>query len=218
MRDKIFKINDFKEMCEFNINNIKYIEKYNFDELSLLLSRKVFVINLSNYIIAVISHISGNKVRLNEAHSRLLNEGYTGYYLRYKDFKSLLELRNLSSHSSEELLEFSSQKYNAHGIIELLEIMIKLCIKYKLTAIDLNPLTIDKTIAQIATNQFISYANPLRYPTNIELNKRLIKYIRGITSPDTWDLLNGETDRERIIDLMSREIPNNTDTNNMNLF
>ena len=182
-----------------------------------MLSRKVFVINLSNYIIAVISHISGNKVRLNEAHSRLLNEGYTGYYLRYKDFKSLLELRNLSSHSSEELLEFSSQKYSAHGIIELLEIMIKLCTKYKLTAIDLNPLTIDKTIAQIATDQFIRYANPLKYPTNIELNKRLIKYIRGITSSDTWDLLNGETDRERIIDLMNREIPNDL-TQTMNLF
>lgn len=219
MHDKVFKIDDFKEMCEFDICNITYTEKYSFDEISLLLSRKVFVINLSNYTIAVISHISGNRVKLNEAHKYLLKEGYTGYYLRYNDFKNLLELRNVSAHSSESLNEFGSVKYNAKGIVELLEKLVQLCDKYNLIAIDLNPLTIDRTINQLRTKQNITFVNTLKYPTNTELTKRLIIYIKNTTESTTWSSLNGNTDKDKVISLLNKEVPHIENlTKSMNLF
>lgn len=219
MQSKIFRINDFIGMCDKFISNIRYSEDYLIDELSIILMKEASISNASNYLKAVASMCSNTKANLKECYAFLYTNAYMGVFRDNEKFELLLNSRNSVSHSSQDIAELLKLPFTNKDLIELIEFLVRCCKSYNLTAIDLNPLTIDNTLQKINENKVINYANPLKYPTNTELNKRLITYIKNVTDATTWSVLDGTTDKDKVIDLINREIPHNTNkTSKMNLF
>ena len=219
MQSRIFKILDFIEICEKFINNLKYAENYFIDDLSISLSKQISIINISNYLKSVIAMCSNTQANLAICHTFLIKNGYTGTFRNKINLKLLLNFRNQLSHSSQDMIEFEKKYFTCNDLIDLVKFLIKCCNKFNLVAIDLNPLTIQNTLKQLESGKSISYENSLKYPTNTELNKKLIKYIKNITDDATWKILKGETDKDKVIYLINKEVPHYTSsTKDMKIF